>query len=655
MTDMTTHATLASILTKSWQNTPLAIKGIVVILLPLSLLLASIGFLYNSEQQLSSLENKLKTALQNQRDIQTIHTQLLEASTAVRDFLLTGDKQFLVIFHRAEQQLPNVFIKLAPKLENQKQKERLNKIKPLVEQNLRNLDALAANESDIASDYLITQFKRQVSSLGKLRKEIEALNNQEAALVSEDQKKVALERERNFRITLFAVVAGIIGSFFAVWIFSDTIVKKVRLLRDSASHLAKAEPLNLPAGGRDELGQLSNALDQASHLLADNIYKAKQATFEAERANQSKSMFLSRTSHELRTPLNAILGFAQLLQSDLPEGQALEKVDLIKSAGDHLLKLIDEVLDIAKIEAGEQSIEMKVVSINDLLAEAIHYISPLGKVRDIEIKHHIEDHLFGQADEQKLLQVVLNVLSNALKYGPAESTVNVKGYQQSQHIIIEILDEGTGIPTELRSRLFTPFDRLGAEQSNIEGTGLGLALSKKIMTAMHGDIEVAEQQSLFSISLAASAKKQKPAPISTPTIVQQVKQDQPQSKQHSIIYIEDNVSNKALVEAIIGRLPGYQLITGNNLHEARNLLQELEVSLLMIDLNLPDGSGETLVDEVLAKQYGQPIPMMVLSADATPQTMHRLKQLGVQSYLTKPFNIAEFTQAVQSLIEHHQN
>lgn len=366
-------------------------------------------------------------------------------------------------------------------------------------------------------------------------------------------------------------------------------------------------------------------------------------------------MFLSRTSHELRTPLNAILGFAQLLQSDLPEGQALEKVDLIKSAGDHLLKLIDEVLDIAKIEAGEQSIEMKVVSINDLLAEAIHYISPLGKVRDIEIKHHIEDHLFGQADEQKLLQVVLNVLSNALKYGPAESTVNVKGYQQSQHIIIEILDEGTGIPTELRSRLFTPFDRLGAEQSNIEGTGLGLALSKKIMTAMHGDIEVAEQQSLFSISLAASAKKQKPAPISTPTIVQQVKQDQPQSKQHSIIYIEDNVSNKALVEAIIGRLPGYQLITGNNLHEARNLLQELEVSLLMIDLNLPDGSGETLVDEVLAKQYGQPIPMMVLSADATPQTMHRLKQLGVQSYLTKPFNIAEFTQAVQSLIEHHQN
>lgn len=655
MTDMTTHATLASILTKSWQNTPLAIKGIVVILLPLSLLLASIGFLYNSEQQLSSLENKLKTALQNQRDIQTIHTQLLEASTAVRDFLLTGDKQFLVIFHRAEQQLPNVFIKLAPKLENQKQKERLNKIKPLVEQNLRNLDALAANESDIASDYLITQFKRQVSSLGKLRKEIEALNNQEAALVSEDQKKVALERERNFRITLFAVVAGIIGSFFAVWIFSDTIVKKVRLLRDSASHLAKAEPLNLPAGGRDELGQLSNALDQASHLLADNIYQAKQATFEAERANQSKSMFLSRTSHELRTPLNAILGFAQLLQSDLPEGQALEKVDLIKSAGDHLLKLIDEVLDIAKIEAGEQSIEMKVVSINDLLAEAIHYISPLGKVRDIEIKHHIEDHLFGQADEQKLLQVVLNVLSNALKYGPAESTVNVKGYQQSQHIIIEILDEGTGIPTELRSRLFTPFDRLGAEQSNIEGTGLGLALSKKIMTAMHGDIEVAEQQSLFSISLAASAKKQKPAPISTPTIVQQVKQDQPQSKQHSIIYIEDNVSNKALVEAIIGRLPGYQLITGNNLHEARNLLQELEVSLLMIDLNLPDGSGETLVDEVLAKQYGQPIPMMVLSADATPQTMHRLKQLGVQSYLTKPFNIAEFTQAVQSLIEHHQN
>lgn len=652
---MSSQVTLATILTKFWQNTPLAIKGIVVILLPLSLLLASIGFLYNSEQQLSSLENKLKTALQNQQDIQTIHTQLLEASTAVRDYLLTGDKQFLVIFHRAEQQLPTVLIKLSSKLENQGQKQRLDKIKPLVEQNLRNLDTLAANESDIASDFLITQFKQQVSSLRTLRKEIEALNNEEAALVSQDQKKVALERDRNFRITLFAVVAGIIGSFFAVWIFSDTIVKKVRLLRDSASHLAKAEPLNLPASGRDELGQLSNALDQASHLLADNIYQAKQATFEAERANQSKSMFLSRTSHELRTPLNAILGFAQLLQSDLPEGEALEKVGLIKSAGDHLLKLIDEVLDIAKIEAGEQSIDMKVISINDLLAEAIHYIAPLGEVRNIEIEHHIEDDLFGQADEQKLLQVVLNVLSNALKYGPAESIVNVKAYQQSKHIIIEILDEGTGIPTELRSRLFTPFDRLGAEQSNIEGTGLGLALSKKIMTAMHGDIEVAEQQSLFSISLVASEREKKPDPISTPTIAKQIIQDQPQSKQHTIVYIEDNLSNIALVEAIIGRIPGYQLSTRNNLLEARNLLEGIEVSLLIIDLNLPDGSGEILVNEVFSGQYGQPIPTMVLTADAMPQTMNRLKQLGVQSYLTKPFNIAEFTQAVKSLIDSNRD
>ena len=648
---MTEQKTLVTWLSQSWRDISLAQKGIVVILLPLMLLLASIGFLYNSEQQLTNLENKLKSALQNQRNIQTVHTKLLEASTAVRDYLLTGDKHFLAVFDQVEKELPNIILKLDLELEGQGQKNRLERIKPLVDDNLRNLKTLANYDADEASDFLIDQFKQQVNNLAVLRNEIESLNAEEAALVTQDQKSVALERERNFRITLFAVIAGIIGSFFAVWIFSDTIVKRVRSLRDSASHLAKAEPLHLPSSGLDELGQLSHELDQASQLLADNIYQAQQARLEAERANQSKSMFLSRTSHELRTPLNAILGFAQLLLSDLPRGKAHDSVSLIKSAGDHLLKLIDEVLDIAKIEAGEQSVEVKPIAINDLLAEAIHYIAPLGEVRDMEIQHHIEDQLYANADGQKLLQVVLNLLSNAFKYGPANSVVNLRAYQRAEHIIIEIQDEGPGIPEDLRSRLFTPFDRLGAEQSKIEGTGLGLALSKKIMLAMNGDIEVAENQSLFSIILSVATRKntqtkQHHAKINTLPSTENVK-----NKLHNIIYIEDNLSNKTLVEAIIARQNNLRLISGSSLREARNLLADVDASLLIVDLNLPDGSGEILIKEVNDGNYGKIIPIMVLSADAMTQTIKRVEQLGVKHYLTKPFNIAAFTQHIKTIIE----
>ena len=189
-------------------------------------------------------------------------------------------------------------------------------------------------------------------------------------------------------------------------------------------------------------------------------------------------MFLSRTSHELRTPLNAILGFAQLLEQNLPHGKQHDSVTLIKGAGQHLLKLINEVLEIARIESGEIALELTAVPIADLLEEAKHYIAPIGRVRDIEIECHYPENCWVRANRQKLLQVVLNLLSNALKYGPASSTVTLKAFQQNQQVFIEVFDEGAGIPSALRERLFTPFDRLGAEQTKVEGIGLGLALSK---------------------------------------------------------------------------------------------------------------------------------------------------------------------------------
>lgn len=633
---------------QAWQNLPLGLKGVFVIALPLLVLLASLGSLYLREQESTQLENKLRLALQNQRDIQTVHSQLLEASTGVRDYLLTGDKHFLDIFFRVEQALPAILVQLQAQLENETQKQRLARITPLVEQNLHDLRIMSEYESEVASENLIAKFKSQVNTLDKLRYEIELLNAEEAILVAKDQQDVFEQRQRNITITLLAAISGIVGSLVAVWIFSRTIVKRVRLLRDSAAHLAKAEALDLPSSSRDELGQLSDELEHASQLLAKNINDAIQARHEAEEASTAKSMFLSRTSHELRTPLNAILGFAQLLEEDLSPGKQRDSVSLIKGAGQHLLKLINEVLEIARIESGEIVLALEPVDIANLLQEAQHYIAPIGKIRDININCQCDNALWAMANRQKLLQVVLNLLSNALKYGPHSATVLLKAFQRDHLIVIEVLDQGSGIPPNLQERLFTPFDRLGAEQSKVEGTGLGLALSRQLMLAMHGSIHVADGKGLFWIEIPIATASTSGEPIAIANVR---KKTMSGSKKKTILYVEDNASNKALVEAIIQRHRHLKLDCASTIRDARNYLAAVTPALLLIDLHLPDGSGETLVKSLKSNPAYAHIPIIILSADATPESIARLQATGIEHYLTKPLDVAVFTKYLRELTE----
>jgi signal transduction histidine kinase len=632
---------------KKWQDLPLATKGIIVILLPLTVLLTSLTSLYHREQVLTDLEDQLKIALKNQRDIEKVHTKLLQAATGVKDYLLTGEKHYLTIFNRAKEQLPPILDQLALRLASQSQKELIQVIGVMVEENIASLDSLTKQAPDALSADLIDAFKLQIRNLNKLRDEIEFLSAQEALLVSEDQKKVKRQRQRNIRVNLLAALSGIFGSLFAVWIFSGTIVKRVKLLRDSAAHLARGESLDLHSKSKDELGQLSDELDQASTLLAINIYATTQARQEAEQANKEKSMFLSRTSHELRTPLNAILGFAQLLQDELPPGKHKDSVKMISTAGEHLLKLINEVLDIARIESGEVILTLAPTPVNDLLQEAIHYIAPLGKVRNIQIVWDIKGQLIASAQRQKLLQVILNLLSNALKYAPVDSIVQLNAYQKDNRIIIEVFDEGVGIPKAVKERLFTAFDRLGAEKSKIEGTGLGLAVSKQLMAAMQGSIHVADDKSLFWIELGVATLQERANQTPTGIIRQQ---NLPLSNHRKkILYVEDSTGNHALVEAIIKRHSHLQLLCALTIKEGKMLLSEIAPALIIIDLHAPDAPVQALLNYIKRNPNTAHIPIMILSDDALSDTTNELA--GVTRYITKPLDIALFSQYVLTLTE----
>lgn len=636
-----------------WQDLSLTTKGIVLNALPLTVLLASLALIFESEQQAALLERRVQNALQIQQDIQTLQTLLLEASTGVRDFLLTGNRQFLGGYESAKQSMPQLLTSLEHNLDDASQQHLLQVIHPLVAKNLDDLAVLASHSEEEADEALIGKFSSQGNALNQLRAHLEQMSKRESAIVDQDKKEVVYERKRNLRITLMAVIAGVLGSLIGVWIFTQTIVARVRTIRDSAIHLVKGEPLALPSISRDELGELTSELEHASQLLTQSAQEAHQARVEAEEASAAKSNFLSRTSHELRTPLNAILGFAQILENDLPEGRQKDSAALIHNAGQHLLKLINEVLDIARIESGDIGMSMEVIALNPLLEEAYHYLKPLEKVRDITIETAFEPALTVRADRQRLLQVILNLLANALKYGPENTIVKFTAYRQQGQVRVDVQDQGQGIPAALRSRLFTPFDRLGAERTMTEGTGLGLVLSKQLIDAMGGQIGVAEDQSLFWISLpeiiqaveASSRKIETEETIPTPAQTAALP-----VKRH-ILYVEDNHSNQALIEAIMSKHRHLKLHLAASLQESLVWLRDMQPDLLLLDLNLPDGSGETLIKHIQASRTDlQDIPVVVLSADALPETIQRLNTLGITHYFTKPLNVAAFNQLLLKLL-----
>jgi signal transduction histidine kinase/ActR/RegA family two-component response regulator len=646
------HLQIFSYLNQLWQDAPLTIKGIILNTLPLTVLLASLALIFESEQQAALLERRVQNALQIQQDIQTLQTQLLEASTGVRDYLLTDNSQFLSGYESAKQAMPQLLNSLELRLDDQAQQKLLLVIHPLVQKNLNDLAALASNTEKEANEELIRKFSSQGAALNQLRAHLDQMSLRESRIVDQDKKEVIYERKRNLRITLMAVIAGVFGSLLGVWVFTQTIVARVRTIRDSAIHLVKSEPLALPSISQDELGELTMELEHASQLLKKSAQEAHLARVEAEEASAAKSNFLSRTSHELRTPLNAILGFAQILENDLPDGRQKDSATLIHNAGQHLLKLINEVLDISRIESGDIGMSMEVIALNPLLEEAYHYLKPLEKVRDMSIVTRFEPDLKVRADRQRLLQVILNLLANALKYGPENTTVTVSAYRQQGQIRVEVQDQGAGIAAELRSRLFTPFDRLGAERTVTEGTGLGLVLSKQLLDAMGGQIGVAEDKSMFWFSLPASEEDLQTQAAAESVITADIQGSATATaRKRHILYVEDNPSNQALMQAIMTKHRHIKLHIAASLQESMVWLRDMTPDMLLLDLNLPDGSGESLIQHIQSRRDDlREIPLVILSADALPETMQRLNELGITHYFTKPLNVASFNQLLLKIL-----
>lgn len=391
-------------------------------------------------------------------------------------------------------------------------------------------------------------------------------------------------------------------------------------------------------------------------VSSQQMYAAKQ---QAELANAAKSEFLSRMSHELRTPLNAILGFGQMLDmhNETLSSRQKEDVSHILKAGKHLLDLVNEVLDIERIHAPDSALSFESVSLSEVAREALDMLQPMAVTANITIPRQLEaaSELFVLADRQRVLQILLNLLVNAIKFNKPDGFVTMFARAEPEgRVSVHVTDTGYGIEEEDMTKLFVPFLRMNAERLGVAGTGLGLVLCQRLAQAMEGGLHVESkpgQGSTFSLELPlaqppASAEANPPSAIeidkyiTTTTLMTRA----------TILLIEDNISNFELIEAVLEGHTDARLISAIQGGLGVELAIQQRPDLILLDLQLPDIMGDEVLRRLQANPETKDIPVIVLSADATPSQITSLMAQGARQYLTKPIDLKLFLQAVKEAI-----
>lgn len=768
-----------------WANRPLATKGLVVVAVPLLIFLGSVAALYTISRMESRAEQDVRLTIAIQNDVNEVHALLAEASSGVRGYLLTGEPRFLEPYDRAEQLVPQVTQRLRGSIRDAEASVHLARIETLASQKREGLSLLVEARrqtgADVVSDPAITAglaANKQV--LDALRGEIEAMQERERELLAARQDRLDRVRFNGLVTTGLLTVAGLVGSLFAVFLFSSGIVRRVQRLERDAVLLAQGKALDEREAGRDEIGLLAVRMTEASALLrareqalregeerfrlviegvrdygifalntdgkvvswntgaerikgwtSDEILGRHFSTFypgddahdrsmrnlveaerdgrtedegwrirkdgtlfwanvvitalrdeagelrgfskvtrditerrraqealelarqEAEQASSAKSLFLSRMSHELRTPLNAILGFAQLLELDHSGrgGTDAASIDQILRAGRHLLALIDEVLDIARIEAGKLGMEIVPVVLGETITEAVGLSLPEAESHGIVIRYYVGPVAPVAADRRRLLQVLLNLLSNATKYNRPGGEVTISARAAGKQVRVEVVDTGIGVDPGQAGDLFQPFTRLAAGAARTEGTGLGLSLSRALIEAMGGSIGYAPRVdgrdgACFWFELPSTAPSALPDLLPARPSLPTHTADRPLT----ILVVEDNLANAQLIEAVAARhWPEARIVHAMQARLGLDLALRHSPDLVLLDLHLPDMDGDWVLRELGASFPD--LPMILLTADAIAAQSDWISR-GAAAVLTKPIDVPALLEAVeQALME----
>jgi len=393
-----------------------------------------------------------------------------------------------------------------------------------------------------------------------------------------------------------------------------------------------------------------------------DVTDLKKAQRDAEQANRAKSEFLSSMSHELRTPLNAIHGFSQLLQTDRKNpltDKQLMMVEQISNGGTHLLSLINDILDLAKIEAGKMSISLETVIPTDIISSALSLIEDMAAKRGVRLREDTIDCLtcptpcHVRVDQNRFRQVLINLLSNAVKYNREGGEVALKCTRMDNgHMRFTVSDTGMGIPESLQPELFAPFQRLGAESGQIEGTGIGLTITKTLTEMMGGTINFSSHEGVgsdFWVEFPIAEDEEIDRLTDPKNNVQDVDIDLKGGKR-TVLYVEDNLANLTLMEMIFSEIQGVRMISARTAELGLEIAERERPDLVLMDINLPGMNGVEALKQIQSSQTLHGTPVVAVTAIAMKHDIQAAMQAGFKGYITKPFQVEDILSTVNSIL-----
>ncbi len=393
--------------------------------------------------------------------------------------------------------------------------------------------------------------------------------------------------------------------------------------------------------------------------IRTNVTERVEAVEQADKANQAKSDFLSSMSHELRTPMNAILGFAQMLDFNPKEPLTKDQKDSvgrIMKGGEHLLELINDILDLAKIEAGKVKVSIEDIAPMDVIDECLPLVTTMARKRGIVIS--VTDGATQaprvRADHTRFKQVLLNLMSNAVKYNRENGTITISFEGTADNRLrLAVTDTGEGIPKNRQNELFEPFSRLDAKNSEIEGTGIGLVVCRNLVELMNGAVGLESEVgkgSTFWIELPLAKLVDDQDTTAVDIEVEQAMQSLP-CINGTVLYVEDNPDNIKLMELIASHIEGLSIISAHNAELGIELAMAEKPNIIILDINLPGMNGIEALKKLRSCKETMNIPVLAMSAAATDRDIEKGMEAGFQSYLTKPIRVPEVVGAIKTVLE----
>jgi signal transduction histidine kinase/CheY-like chemotaxis protein len=637
-----------------WLNRPVRTKGLIVVAVPMIALLglASANLLL---QRNESNERSMSTHARNMDDTASqLLADAVNGETDIRGYAATRDPLFLAPYTLTLTRIGAERRSLREAAVTEGDGGQQRTVDATTGKVLVQLAQLRSAISVGTSDRnLLPALENGEATMDLLRHQVASLVVGPTALVAVEHNKITTLQTRTELLDIAGLVVGLLAGLVGVALFTSGVASRIGVNAENARRLGEGLPIEptFPAG--DEIGLVYKSHLRAEALLTRRTAELTAARDAAMRATQAKNSFLSSTSHELRTPLNSILGFAQLLQmSELSEEDS-DGVDRILGAGRHLLALINELIDIARIESGDLGLSLEPVLVRPLIEECSQLMAPIAAERSIPIiRDRAHPALAVYADRQRLAQVLVNLISNAIKYNHRGGTITISCAEEGTgQVNIVVTDTGPGLTPDDLERIFVAFERLGAEQTAVEGTGIGLPLARALTEAMKGHLTVSSvfgQGAAFTVSLPRAPDLiHVPAP-SPALAAPAAGPHAPPGAGLSILYIEDNPANIEVIARFLRGKPNTRLVSATSGRTGIEYAVRDLPDIILLDLNLPDLQGDEVLNELKADPVTAAIPVMVLSADASRGVIHRLLADGAFAYLTKPIELAELSELLDS-------